>query len=98
MDLLAKRYASPFILLEQMICQQRFCEFVIEVNTIVYEESEDAKYWDIWLHKIFDNRSFNDWKKSVTAPRQIEVDESELEATIRDSKELLDNFNPTDRG
>lgn len=94
MDLLARRYASPFFVLDEMIRQNRLSEFVFEVNQIHYEEEQDKMLWDVWLHKVFD-KGFGEWKRSIqTKVEATTTSESELEATVTNSKELLNGFNP----
>ena len=90
MDLLFSKYASPFILLDQMISCGRFFEFIVEFINMENERKE----YEFWLHKVPD-KSFNDFKKSIE-PKQ-EVDEFELEATISESKNILTNFIPVDK-
>ncbi len=94
MDLLAKRYASPFVVMDEMIRAGRFYEFVVEVNSIVFEEKQEELYWDIWLHKVF-NQDWHEWRESVRARSEAQsMTESDLEATITASYELLNGFNP----
>lgn len=82
MDLLAKRYASPFVLLDEMIRQGRFFDFVCEINKIRTEE----RMWEVWLHKVFD-KPFNEWRDSIMHTNQVN-----LEATVKNSYEMLNNF------
>lgn len=49
--------------------------------------------WDIWLHKVFD-KSFDDWKHSVTPVKKIPVTRENIEKTVAKSFEMLQNFNP----
>ena len=60
MDLLFKRYANPFLLLDNMITTGRFLEFILELIDI----QNDEKIHDVWIHKVFD-KSFDDFKKLV---------------------------------
>lgn len=95
MDLLAKRYASPFAVLEEMIRLGRFYEFVLEINAITAEESREEKLWEIWLHKIF-GQGWDEWRRSIrTQSEEESATESELEATVKESQALLNSFNPT---
>lgn len=94
MDLLAKRYASPFVLIDEMIQAGRFYDFVVEVNSIIYEEKQEEIYWDIWLHKIF-NQTWDEWREYIRNRSEAQnVTELDLEATITASYELLNGFNP----
>lgn len=91
MDLLFKRYASPFLLLDHYIDSGRFLEFVNEFNGIQTEEL----MWDVWLHKIFD-QSFDDYKQGVMehAKNNVKPTKKQLETTIINSKSILDSFHP----
>ena len=94
MDSLAKRYASPFVVLDEMIHQGRLLEFVLELWKIEDEE----KTWEVWLHKVYD-KTWKEWKEDLKAKaRAREASESELEATVTNSKQLLDGFNPQPGG
>lgn len=88
MDLLAKRYANPFILLDTMIEQGRLFEFVREVNLIKNEED----LLHIWVHRVFD-KPFNEWKESlkVAAERKTAYD---AESIVKNSFDILSGFNP----
>lgn len=54
MDLLFSRYASPFLLLDQMILTDRFSAFVSELLRIRNEEKDEQTLWEFFLHKVFD--------------------------------------------
>ena len=93
MDLLFKRYASPFTLLDLMLQTDKLDEFVI---TIINEENEQ-KLWELYLHHQWLDKSFDDFKKEVLGSVTNEtnkVSEKEIEATINHSKEILNGFNP----
>lgn len=93
MDLLAKRYASPFFLLDEYVRQGRLFEFVSEINIV----HNDERLWELWLHKVSpeDNRSFDAWRNSLQKTADVEkVDESELKETVENSKNMLNGFVP----
>lgn len=93
MDLLFKRYASPFSLLDIMIQSNKLDEFVI---TIIDEENEQ-KLWELYLHHGWLNKSFEDFKKEVLIPKtnaSSKTTGKEIEATINHSKEILNSFKP----
>lgn len=94
MDLLFKRYASPILLLQNMIQANRFDEFVDEFINTYAEEENESKLWELYLHHAFLEQSFNDFKKLVTKEEPKELDESQLEATILNSKKILNDFIP----
>ena len=91
MDLLFKRYASPFLLTDQMIQTSTFADFVSELIRITSEEKE----WEVWMHRAKD-KTYNEFKREIGNPIATqETNQEDLEAIIKDSNNLLDNFNPS---
>lgn len=91
MDSLFKRYAGPFLLLDQYIRQGRLLEFIDE---FIKTHNED-KLYELWLHKVPD-KTFAEFKEEVEEEQQQEFKPGQLETTIKTSKSLLDNFNPNE--
>ena len=92
MDLLFSKYASPFVLLDEMLINNRLSEFVYEVA----EKENDRKLWQMYLSLLSNPYSevgsFNEFKQKHSTRR---VDEKiNLEETINSSYEMLNNFNP----
>ncbi len=88
MDLLFKRYASPFLLIDRMIVMNCFADFILET---IRKDNDDA-LWEFYLHKV-DGKTFNDFKEEVTI-QNTEVTQEDLETTINYSIDLLQGFNP----
>lgn len=87
-DSLYSKYASPQFLIDELISNCDFFEWVIEfINA-----ENDRQAWEVWLHKVFD-KSFEDFKKSVGIS-QNEITEEQIETTVLDSKSLLSEFIP----
>lgn len=94
MDLLFKRYANPFIFLDNMLLVGRFSECIDEIWQLITEEKEEEAMWKFYLHKV-DDKSFNEFKESIENDiKNQEITEEELETTIKESKNILDGFNP----
>jgi len=92
MDLLFKRYASPFLLLDTYIEQGRLLDFVIELFNIRNEEMT----WDVWLHKVYD-QSFEDFKNSMDGTQENKAfTKEQVETTVKDSMNILIDFNPNE--
>ena len=90
MDLLFKRYANPFLLFDNLIATGRFLEFILEFIDIRNEE----KIYDYWLRKVF-NKGFEEFKKQVMENNEIaDVENQNVETTINESMNILNNFNP----
>lgn len=87
MDLLFSKYASPFLLLDQMISCGRFYEFVLEFINLENERQE----YEFWLHKVWD-KSFNEFKESIEPKKEVSAES--LETTVNNSKSILSNFVP----
>ncbi|EOZ2853472.1 hypothetical protein ACQQ4G_003144 [Listeria monocytogenes] len=95
MDLLFKRYASPFPLLDLMIQSNRFDEFV----TTMVDEVQEEKIWELYLHYRWLEKSFNEFKRDVleqpaNQSANEKMTEKEIGATIKNSRNMLNGFNP----
>ena len=89
MDLLFSKYASPQILIDQLISNGDFFEWVIEfINA-----ENDRQTWEVWLHRIFD-KSFDEFRNSVRRNQPDQMDDEQLETTISNSKSILNGFIP----
>lgn len=88
MDLLFKRYANPYLFLDEIIEQQRFTEFII---TFLEQKREDELI-DVWLHKVH-NKSYLEFKNSVTNVKKL--DGQNLKAIISNSNNMLNGFIPS---
>ena len=90
MDLLFKRYASPFLLLDEIILTDKLTEFVSHI----VDETNNEQEWEFFLHKVFD-KSFREFKESLrTTERPREMSKSDIETTIKDSLDITQNFTP----
>ena len=52
MDLLAKRYADPFLMLDNFIRIGQLHEFSLEIMKTISEEQEQDIRWEFFLHKV----------------------------------------------
>lgn len=89
MDLLFRRYASPFLLLDEVIKNNRLSEFVTEVM----ESENERRTWELYLHRVFD-KSYSDFKESLGTVEGTVPPEANLEATVKSSENILNNFKP----
>lgn len=87
MDLLFHRYASPFLLLDQIIPSGDLSEFVSKL----WEINEEEMQWQYFLAKVFD-KSFEEFKKSMK-PQQP-MTKREIETTVRESMSMINSFIP----
>lgn len=88
MDLLFNRYASPFILLDELILTDDFSAFI----NVFMDGREEEMQWQYFLSKVFD-KSFNEFKESMKTDSN-EMSKSDIETTINDSMSMTMNFIP----
>lgn len=93
MDLLFQRYASPFLLLDEMIASGRMLEFVEKVLKIRNDENESDTLWEYFLHKVFD-KSYAEFLRENRTPQAHQEVSMDFEATIKKSANMLDGFIP----
>jgi hypothetical protein len=90
MDLLSRRYASPFFILNGYIQTGRFCEFIDEFAEAVQE----SKRYELYLHKVWD-KTYEEFREDVlTTQKNRNMSEFSFETTIKNSMNILNNFNP----
>ncbi len=90
MDLLFKRYADPFSLLDAYIQTSRFMEFIVTFN----DQIEEDIRWDVYLHKVWD-KSYTEFCESLKVTQdQQSMSEWDMETTVKKSMDILGNFNP----
>ena len=91
MDLLFKRYASPFLLIDNLILIGSSSSFVDDFINFINKEKEEQINWEFFLHKVFD-KSWKKFCEEVSQP--IDDKEIDLGATVKKSKDMLNNFTP----
>ena len=90
MDLLFKRYADPFSLLNGYIQTSRFCEFI---GTFCQQKTEEDR-WEFYLHKVY-GKSYTEFCDELQVSQDLqEMSEADMEATVKKSMAILGNFNP----
>ena len=85
------------VLLEQMIRTGRFSEFVGEILSIHNEETEEKVLWEFWCHKVFDMtyQEFLNKSKGTTSKASEKPSQEILEATVMESRDILNSFCPS---
>ena len=97
MDLLFKRYASPFSFIDGMMQSGRFDEFVVEFVTTINEEKEDKSLWEFYLHKVDSAISYKDFVEEVeTDNKNQQMSEQDKASTVNMAMDILNNFIPTE--
>jgi len=100
MDALFKRYAHPFLFMDGMIRTGRFLFFVQSLLQEINKEKEEKTLWDYYLHRAFSfEGSFDDFRKEIETSRNNQaMSEQAMEATIKHSMNILQNFSPEKGG
>lgn len=91
MDLLFKRYASPFVLLDNLILISSASSFIDDLINHINKEKEEQIQWEFFLHKVFD-KSWKEFNDEVNQP--INDEPIDLGATVVKSRDMLKNFTP----
>ena len=95
MDLLHKRYASPFSFMDGCIATGRLCDFI---HTFVQQKIEGDR-WEYFLHKVWGDMSYEDFKRNLQSTQNDQRMTAErAEATVKMSQNILKNFNPNVEG
>ena len=91
MDLLFTRYASPFVLLDNLILTHSLNNFIDDFFDFIIEEKKEKTEWEFFLHKVYD-KSWGEFSDSIKQSNdQTPID---LGATLNKSKNILNNFTP----
>lgn len=91
MDLLFKRYASPFVLLDNLILISSASSFIDDLIKHINKEKEEQIQWEFFLHKVFD-KSWKEFNDEVNQP--INDEKIDLGATVKKSRDMLNKFTP----
>lgn len=96
MDLLAQRYASPFLMLDEFIRTKQLHDFTIEVLNLIAEEKIHDARWQFYLHRFIE-MPFEDYVKlcEESTKEQKGISHEEIGNTINESKMMLEGFIPS---
>lgn len=81
-------------MLEQMMQMGRLEEFVDEFVNIHNEETKDQSLWELYLHHTFLSETYDDFKRKCIVPTFEKQPKGNLEATVKESFNILDDFVP----
>ncbi len=77
-----------------MLAADRFCESVDKLLKLHNDEIKEETLWGMWLHKVFDDTSYSEFKAKFDAPEvPAGQKESDFEAIVKKSQDILDSFN-----
>ena len=95
MDLLFKRYASPYSFIDGYLQTGRFDEFVVSLVETINKENEEAKFWEFYLHKVSSDVSFGEFVEEIENDKQNQnMTDEEKAKTIKMAMNILNNFDP----
>lgn len=98
MDEVAKRYSHPCFFMDGMIETGRFSEFVVDFVKTINQEKEDDLDWQFFLHKVWE-KGFQEFKDEIKTNKDNQsMSKKTIEATVKDSMNILKNFTPTKEG
>lgn len=88
--MLFKRYASPFLILDEMINCGKLQEFI----GYILNESLEETQWEYWLHKVT-AMSFKDYCEACKEKdRCYGMTDSDVSRVKEMSKRILNKINP----
>lgn len=93
MDLIFKRYSSPFFYIDALV---EYGEFARGVATILEEDKND-RVWQMYLsNNPYNKKSFKDWKNELYRQEQVQkpLSNAQVVATVEKSQDILKNFKP----
>ena len=93
MDLLFKEYASPFVLLDEVISSGKFCDFLDTFE----DQRQERQLWEYYIHKLppWNNQSFDEFKRTIKVGKRTKIErpsDEQLEATVKGLFDMLNNF------
>lgn len=94
MDLLFKRYASPFLLVDEFIKIGVFSQFVTKLIETENTEKAEKALWEYYLVRVWDG-SFDSFKEQLeNEQKNANMTQADIEAIVNASVKTLINFNP----
>lgn len=86
MDLIFKRYSSPLLLLDTMIYNSQFNDFINDVDNFIYEDW----MWELMVH---DKVTVEEYNKFLDGKKDNDnIENFNLETTLKKSQDILEGF------
>lgn len=97
MDLLAQRYADPYIILDDFIRLEQLHEFSIEAMQLIAKERVQKSRWEFYLHKVWD-MTFEEFvaacENGKKETEEVTMQKEEALQIIENSNSILEGFKP----
>ena len=88
--MLYKRYSNPLELLQQMFETGQLLEFIDEFIQIWNEEREEQAMWELYLHTVCREMSFEEFMRRTKQPEEPEtIGKDRMTEIVKHSLELL---------
>ena len=93
MDLMAQRYADPYLILDDFIRLGQLHNFSIEAMRMIAEEKVNENRWQYYLHRVW-NMSFEEYVSACEKkePEMSVMQKEEALQIIQNSNSILDGF------
>lgn len=95
MDLIFKRYSSPFLFLDILIENNNLVKGIEEL----YHQKNEERWWEMYLATLpMNDKSFDDWRREAQKGQPTNssnsLTKSEIEVAKNKAENILSNFNP----
>lgn len=97
MDLIFKRYSSPFFIINEMIANNQLVEFINKL----YDITNDEKIYEFWLHRVY-GQSFEEYKGSLNVQknssdaRDYSKEKVDVNKVVSQSMDILNDLKPNE--
>lgn len=95
MDLLAQRYASPFLMLDEFIRLHQLHNFVMETLKTIADEKVAEKRWQYYIHRVYD-MTFEEYVRKCEEPEAQEttkqMTDTQISNVVNESRNILQGF------
>lgn len=95
MDLLFKRYASPYLLIDTLIETNSLSTYIVDMFSFINDELQEQTKWEFFLHKVFEE-SWQDFCDRINSEENAK--EVDLGATLKKSHDIMNDFIPDEEG
>lgn len=92
-DLVFRRYANPYPLMDGMILAGKLCEFVEGLVKRYNDEQREKVIWEVWLHRVFD-KSYPEFVEELEKGKEKPVSNEQVLEIVEDSKAILGTVIP----
>lgn len=92
MDLLSKRYANPYILIDEFIKLGQFRDFSHEIMKTIAEEKKEEIRWQFYLHKVWEMTYEEYLSRCDSKPETHKMNDEQIKDVLQKSMDILEGF------